>query len=327
MMNRSYPLEHSPLYRLRNRQKLAKLLALPSNYFRVFRSYEYSEFSKPKSNGCGKRHFMNPEYELKQIQKKIHKLMRRIETPNWVKSAKKGESYISNCKAHLNPHYVLTIDIANFYDSASRKYIYQLFDSIFKMGQDISAIMTNLLMNDECLPTGAPSSQIIVFWAYREMFSQINRLAKKYDCIFTLYVDDMTFSSTKPISNQLAFEIILLLNKYGLTTKKDKIRNYTSKHFKAITGCGINRRGQVVLPNLKRKKLLDQFIMCQKDPDIKELEKLNGLYNSAKQIENNIFPSIQAFLKKHEPSLKEYARQRQKDFNARRKKREKAQMA
>jgi uncharacterized circularly permuted ATP-grasp superfamily protein len=73
---------------------------------------------------------------------------------------------------------------------------------------------------------------------------------------------------------------------------------------------------------LKRKKLLDQFIICQKASDIKEIEKSNGLYNSAKQIESNISPSIRPFLIKYEPSLKEYARQRQKEFNDRRRKKQ-----
>ena len=31
------------------------------------------------------------------------------------------------------------------------------------------------------------------------MFSEIAAIAREYGCVFTLYVDDMTFSSSKPI--------------------------------------------------------------------------------------------------------------------------------
>lgn len=222
-MNKTYPLKSSPLYRLRNRRKLAELLFLPDNYFRVFHVYKYNEFSKPKLNGDGKRHFMNPEYELKKIQRKIYKLIRRIEVPGWVKSAKQGESYITNCKAHLNSKYILTMDISKFYDSASKKRIYKLFDETFEMEADIGAIMTTLLMNGESLPTGGPASQIIVFWAYREMFFKVEELAEEYDCQFTLYVDDMTFSSQYAIPSKLQKGIVDLLGTYGLTVKKEKI--------------------------------------------------------------------------------------------------------
>lgn len=312
-MNKTYSLEYSPLYKLRNRRKLAKLLLLPDNFFRVFRLYRYNEFSKPKPNGDGERKYMNPEDELKRIQRKIYKLFKRIEIPNWVKSSRQGESYITNCKAHLNADYVLTMDISKFYDSASKKYIYKLFDKTFEMEADIAAIMTSLLMNGELLPTGGPASQIIVFWAYREMFFKIEALARKYNCQFTLYVDDMTFSSKTAISHKLHNGILNLLGQYGLTAKKEKSCYYTPNKFKMITGCGINKKGELVLPNSKRKKIIDQFKSCKESKDIKEIEKLNGMLCSARQIESNIYPSIQIFLDGYQPALKEYARKRQKE--------------
>lgn len=311
-MNKTYSLEKSPLYKLRNRRKLAKLLILPDNYFRVFRVYKYNEFSKPKENGDGERHYMNPEAELKIIHKKIYKLIKRIEIPDWVKSAKQGESYITNCESHINSKYVLTMDISKFYDSASREYIYRLFDEVFKMEPDIASIMTNLLMNGERLPTGGPASQTIVFWAYKAMFNRMNELAVKYDCKFTLYVDDMTFSSKNPISSELQNKVIKLLGEYGLTAKREKSCYYTPSKFKKVTGCGINKKGELVLPNSKRKKIIDQFKICKESKDIKEIERLNGMLCSARQIEKDIFPSIHIFLRGYQSALNNYARQRQK---------------
>lgn len=79
-----------------------------------------------------------------------------------------------------------------------------------------------------------------------------------------------------------------------------------------VTGCGISKNGELVLPNAKRKKIIEQFEICKENDDIKEIEKLNGMICSAKQIEMNIFPSIQNFLMHYQSALKVYARRRQK---------------
>ena len=117
-MNKCYPIENSPLYRLRNRRKLAEFLNLPENYFKEKHTYCYNEFSRPKPNGDGERHFTVPPEELKDIQKHICKLLKRIITPEWVMSGKKSCSYITNAEVHLEHRFVKTMDISKFYDSA-----------------------------------------------------------------------------------------------------------------------------------------------------------------------------------------------------------------
>ena len=62
-MSKIYSLEQSPLYRLRNRRKLAEYLNLPTNYFFKSHKYKYIIFSKPKPNGDGKRSFIVPSDE------------------------------------------------------------------------------------------------------------------------------------------------------------------------------------------------------------------------------------------------------------------------
>ena len=71
-MSKCYQIESSPLYRLRNRRKLAELLNLPKNYFRESHTYCYNEFSRPKPNGDGERHFTVPSEDLKDIYGYVH---------------------------------------------------------------------------------------------------------------------------------------------------------------------------------------------------------------------------------------------------------------
>ncbi len=308
-MSKIYSLEQSPLYRLRNRRKLAEYLNLPTNYFFKSHKYKYIIFSKPKPNGDGKRSFIVPSEDLKAIQKQLCKLMRRIETPKWLMSGKKSYSYITNSEQHLGYKFIKTMDISKFYDSAQRSRIYKMFYKKFKMEHDISWIMTELVTYNGILPTGSPSSQLIIYWTYCEMFSKINNISEKYNCCFSLYVDDMTFSSNEPISSSLRDEVGILLKKYGLKAKLQKDHYYQAKDFKIVTGVGIKNGAKVVLNN-KRKKIIDLFIRCKETNNIYDIEKLNGTLCSLRQIEPNIFPEIYNYILHYEKELKELSKER-----------------
>ncbi len=308
-MNKVYPIECSPLYRMRNRRKLAKILELDEKYFKQDHEYEYNCFSKPKSNGTGYRNFTVPEESLKKIQKRICELMIRIETPEWVISGKKNHSYISNAEKHSENHNIKTMDISKFYDSVKRKYVYNMFKYKFLMADDISWIMTDLVMYKGTLPTGSPTSQLVAYWSYSDMFESIYEIAQKYKCEFTLYVDDMTFSSNFGISKELRKDIKEVLNKYHLYAKNKKDHYYQNNVFKKVTGVGI-RDGRILVPNKKRHEIIELYKACLKSRDINEIERLRGMLNSVRQIEPGIFPEIYRFTEKYRDDLKQLASNR-----------------
>ncbi len=308
-MSKVYKIEKSPLYRMRNRRKLAVLLGLPQNYFLHRLEYEYSEFSRQKPNGDGERHFTVPSEELKLVQRVLCRLLTRIETPDWVMSGKKHCSYITNAERHVGNQFVKTMDISKFYDSVQRKYIYKMFRDTFKMAEDISWLMTSLVTYKDVLPTGSPSSQLIVYWAYANMFNEINEIAHAKDCVFTLYVDDMTFSSEKPISKELREAVAEQLKKNGLKAKNNKDHYYQADATKVITGVGI-KNGEKVVLNRKRQAILEQYQKCKTSQNLYDIEKLNGMLCSMRQIERRIFPEIENFIKHYETDLKIMARNR-----------------
>lgn len=220
-MTKEYNIEKSPLYRLRNKQKLAELLGLPSNYFRTIHTYKYSEFFKDKPDGS-KRKINNPEDNLKKIQKKLFKLLNRIEKPEWVISGKKGKSYVDNAKMHQFNNNICTIDIEKFYDSTKEIYVYNFFKNTMNMSTDIATILTSLVTFEGRIPTGIPTSQLIAFLSYKDIFTKIYEICQKQDITFSLYVDDITLSSNKIISKNIKYKINSLLNLSNLNIKKSK---------------------------------------------------------------------------------------------------------
>lgn len=297
-----YKLEQSPLYRLRNRGKLAEMLGLPRNYFRnnYKLNIKYSTFYVITGKNKKQRLIQSPCEDLKLIQKKLLKYLSRVETPDWLISGKRGKSYVDNAKFHINNNYVVTADIMDFYPSCKRYYVYEMFKEIFKMESDIAGIVTDIATYNDGIPTGAPTSQLIAYWSYKNIFINISEISKIYSTDFSLYVDDMTFSCATPISRKMIYEIEKELKKCGLKLKKKKTKIYNSKDFKLITGVVCDKTGELKVPNQLRKEIIEGFNEVKKLTGEKLEQKrcsLLGKIYSARQIESNVFPEMLRSLK------------------------------
>lgn len=306
-MIKEYNIEKSPLYKLKNKQKLAKLLGLPNNYFKTIHKYKYSEFFQDKTDGT-KRKINNPEDRLKKLQKKLFKLLNRIEKPQWVISDKKGKSYVDNAKIHQLNNNICTIDIEKFYDSTREIYVYNFFKNTLSTSTDIAAILTTLVTYEGRIPTGTPTSQLIAFLSYEDIFTKIYEICKEQDIIFSLYVDDITLSSNKIINKSIKYKINSILNLRDLNIKKSKTNFFSKKVNKSVTGTIIDVNKNIRLENKKRKEIIDLYKECinPNTYSIEKLVKLNGKMNDATQVEKGIFPTFSIYLRKHQDEIKKY---------------------
>ncbi len=306
-MIKIYSIERSPLYKLRNKQKLAELLELPKNYFRIIHTYKYSEFFEDKPNG-GKRRINVPEESLKKIQKRIFNLLNRIERPEWVISGQKGKSYVDNAKLHRLNENVCTIDIENFYDSTKEKYVFDFFKYTMKMETNIATILTKLLTYENRIPTGTSTSQLIAFLSYKDIFLKIYEMCEKQGIKFSLYVDDITLSSSRVINKKIKVQINQLLNLKKLNIKRSKTKFFSKNTNKSVTGTIIDKQKNIKLENKKRKEIIELYKECvnKETYSIEKLVKLNGKINDARQVEPDIFSSIFTYLQRHKEEIKKY---------------------
>lgn len=76
-----------------------------------------------------------------------------------------------------------------------------------------------------------------------------------------------------------------------------------------ITGVGISN-GKMIVPDDKRKQLLDQYKKCKDNHKISDIEKLRGMLCAVRQIESGIFSEVHNFVKHYSSDLSEYARNR-----------------
>lgn len=242
-----------------------------------------------------------PAEKLKSVQRRILKLLQCIERPAWLISGERGKSYIDNGLAHIESHYMLAVDIKSFYDNCSREAVYQFFRHTMKTAPDVAQILTDIITYDGGIPTGCPTSQIIAYYAYEIMFCEIASIADRYGCIFTLYVDDMTFSSKAVFDPcKLTREIDIVLRKYGHRPKYKKVKYYPRNSAKPVTGTIITKDHRLTAPNLLQKNIFEGFLALNTlsegqeytEEQAKEIATLKGRVHAARNIDESMFPEI-----------------------------------
>lgn len=299
---KQYSLDQCALYKCRSPMRLEKVLKTEvGDLANISKLINYNNFNIEKNSLGEIRSIQSPSRHLKTIQKRILKLLQKIERPDWLISGEKGKSFIDNGKAHLNARYALTVDIESFYGNCTREYVYSFFYKRMHMPRDVAGIITDIVTYQNSIPTGTPTSQMISYYAYEDMFNEINEVANKYNCTFTLYVDDMSFSSRDYFKHcSLRSEVDIILRKYGHRLKSRKIKFYGKNQSKIITGTIVTPNNTLEVPNKNQKKIYDNFqeiktfkyLTKKNKQELKLYKTLRGRLTSARSIEQEIFPEI-----------------------------------
>lgn len=108
---------------------------------------------------------------------------------------------------------------------------------------------------DGHLPTGSSASPIISFFAYEDMFDDLNCLAQMRSCTMTVYIDDVVFTGPGA-TQELLYEARKVMARYRLLSHKTKV--FRSKQPKVLTGIAVTRDGPK-LPNKRQKSIALDF--------------------------------------------------------------------
>ena len=299
MTNKGYEINQSPLYKLSSKRKLAAILQI--EYASLLRAKDWINYTVSeigKASG-GFRTIYNPSRELKQVQRRIKNLLSRISIPSWVFSGCKGVCHVDNGKYHEHSVYFIQSDLHAFYDSCSRERVYRLFKDRFKCSSDVSALLsdlTTLTLEDgsTVIPTGSPCAQLVAFFAYQDMFNELHNLARNHGCKFSLYVDDLTFSSKMPFSNPAVYKkkLLQIVKRYGHSLSLSKTAYRSADETKIVTGVAITKEGVSAIPNKLRYKIVQGTAQSCTGDTSTALSTL-GRISSARMIEPSSFPEAE----------------------------------
>lgn len=248
---------------LKNRQDVAKLLEIDIkiliyHLYRVPESERYKTFEIPKNLG-GTRTISAPVTTLKIIQRKLNQVLQSIYKPrNAVHSYIHNRSILTNVSKHSPNVLIFNVDLKDFFPSIHLGRVIGLF-SYFNREPDVATTLAQICCFNRALPQGAPTSPIISNMICAKMDKELSQLARKYDCNYTRYADDITFSTEDSFPTAIVkfntdgqLEVgdelgeIISTNSFEINRDKVTLRNKDRRQI--VTGLVINE-----FPNVRRE--------------------------------------------------------------------------
>ena len=249
---------------LETREDVAALLGISERSLRFFLYKKrpenmYVSFTIPKKDGS-KREISAPNRELKTIQRKLADVLSTVYDPKICAFGFiEGKNNVGNAEHHLNKRHVFNIDLKDFFSQIHFGRVRgMLMKKPYCIKEEAATTIAQLACLNGRLPQGAPSSPIITNMICAPLDNALMRLAKKTNCVYTRYADDITFSTYKPefdksivyIENGIVFmgddlKRIFNANSFEVNTQKITLRSHLYRQ--EVTGLTVNR-----FPNLRR---------------------------------------------------------------------------
>lgn len=253
-------------------------------YILYVKKDNYKSFSIPKKSG-GERKITAPTEELKHIQRQLLKFLEKnysfLECQH---GFIKGKSCITNANYHVGRRFVLNGDIENFFDNIHFGRVRGLFkNKPFNYPDEVATTIAKIACHNKCLPQGAPTSPFISNMICYMMDKELSFIAKKNNCRYTRYADDITFSTdAEKFPKEIAEEkdgkvffsdrIIRTINggyETGFKFNSNKTKLLKRYVRQEVTGIVVNKKMNVkqcyiknlraILNNIKNNGVLDTY--------------------------------------------------------------------
>ena len=277
----------------------------------------YHTFSIPKKSG-GKRTIHAPNDELKNIQKKLAKVLENHyyesiqDNKNkdaFLQGFFKDRGIITNAKIHRNKRFILNIDLEDFFQTIHFGRVKGFFekDNTFKVPSEVALIIANLVCYRGILPQGAPTSPIISNLIGRIMDVKLLKLCKRYKLKYTRYADDLTFSTNDnsflELEDKLIYEIKNEIRKCGFEVNEKKTRVQDYRLRQSVTNITVNKKLNVSKTYIKNTRAMAHHLYKHQeyyiDNEVGTINQLEGRFAFINQLDkyNNNIVKIKSFEK------------------------------
>ena len=280
---RDYPISQSPFYRLRSRKKLASLYNknLREIESLIARDDNYRIFMLKSTN----RRIEWPKPALEQLHYRTLSLLQKIKAPEYLHSGIPNRSYITNASCHKGHFSTIKLDISKFYPSTNGTHIFGGLRKQFSCSEDVAGLITKMCTYDGHLPTGSCVSQILGFYAHKQMFDEIWSYCKEKNFVMTCYVDDITITGDKVGLNTIR-AVGHIIRQRGLNFHKEHY--FPAGKPKIITGVVVHGP-EIRVPNRRQLIIHDSLLEMRANiPSqqlYKKMDRLLGRLNSAAEVE------------------------------------------
>lgn len=162
---------------------------------------------------------------------------------------------LTNARCHLSKNYLVNVDFDNFFYQVNREKVQNIFNNyqIFSFFPETESVLTNLVLYNERLPMGSPTSPALSNFATIDLDNELLLYSRKNYLVYTRYVDDLTFSSEKPITEKHFDQLATIFQSHRFSIDPLKTKWYGKDDAKEITGLIVGK--SIAIP----ERYLDDF--------------------------------------------------------------------
>lgn len=223
----------------------------------------YRIFAIPKRGG-GVRTIEAPRRFLKTVQSWIYQhILFSQKLRSEVKGFVAGRGIFDHAKAHRKGRNLLVVDIRNFFPSIGVATVVGVYEQI-GFPSPVANQLARLCCLEGRLPQGAPTSPMLANISFRPVDENLTTLAKKWDCKYTRYADDLAFSGVRRFSSRDIASVGKILRYHGFAINESKSRRIGAGGRQLVTGLVVNRKAHPV--RWKRRLWRATFHRASKHP-------------------------------------------------------------
>ncbi|MFY0056379.1 reverse transcriptase family protein [Acinetobacter baumannii] len=233
----------------------------------------YHEFYMKKKRG-GRRKIVVPFPSLLLVQRWIYKnILFKCNYHSNIHGFIPKKSIITNAKKHIGGRDFLKLDLQNFFPSISLNWVVRYFNQL-GYPKKIAFYMASLCCYDGGLGQGAPTSPFLSNLLLFSLDKRLNNLAKKNDCTYTRYADDIVFSGGK-ITKGFYDLVESIIRDFGLNLNHSKTQLRKNKKQNIITGIVVRDDG-IKIPKNYKKKIRQEIYYINKYGLMSHLSKIRN---------------------------------------------------
>ena len=220
----------------------------------------YNTFAIKKKSG-EERIIHAPVKGLKYILRSLNFVLQCIYEPHKAATGfVMNKSIVNNAIKHVGHHYVLNLDLKDFFHSFDRNrvkmgFMYEPFN-LEGDKEPLAFLLASLCTHPfeidgeikTVLPQGSPTSPTLTNILCKKLDRRLNGLAKRFRATFTRYADDITLSATHNFYNDEAFnnELKRIIEEdQNLIINPKKTRLQKAGYRQEVTGLIVNEKVNV----------------------------------------------------------------------------------
>ena len=222
----------------------------------------YHTFHIRKKSG-GLREINAPTHQLNVLLRLLNIMLKAVYTPGpSAMGFTTGRSIVDNAAPHIGQHYVLNLDLSNFFPSIPQARVWARIQCPpFNFTKEVASVIAGLCCTENedktgnVLPQGAPTSPLLTNAICDRLDRQMRALARRLGLHYSRYADDMTFSSMYNVfqpDGDFMKEVRDVVTGQGFTLNEKKTRLLRTGQRQEVTGLTVNER-----VNVSRKYVRD----------------------------------------------------------------------